>query len=1166
MTVEQRADVDAERIAALYEGDAQFRAARPLPEVVEAVRRPGLRLVQVLQTLLQAYGDRPAVGVRASEVVRDPATGRIERSLLPVFETTTYHDLWSDVEAIAAVWGSPEVCINAGDVLASIGFASADYLRIDLACAYLGLVSVPLQHNSPASSLRLIFAEIEPRVVAAAADYLDLAVNAALSSSAVRRVVVFDYQAAADDHRRALQQARNRLADRGIVVELLGETINRGRCIPVPSPFDDDNPERLAMILYTSGSTGVPKGAMWTERMLCGLWTRDFVGVIESPVIAVNFMPLNHIAGRIVVSVAFQSGGVNYFVPKSDLSTLFEDWTLVRPTQLVVVPRVLDMLYQRHQAHVDRLVGEGHSASTADDIAKAELRDRVLGGRVLGGVVATAPLSSEMRTFAESCLQAHIIDGYGLTEIGGVTRDGIVARPPVIDYKLLDVPELGYFGTDRPYPRGELLVKTATAMPGYYKRPEVTAEVFDAQGYYRTGDVMAEVAPDHLVYVDRRNNVLKLAQGEFVALAHLEAIYAGAAGVRQIYVHGNSERSWLLAVIVPTEETLAHYPDENQLKAALHDSLLTTGRAAELQSYEVPVDFFIETEPFTIANGLLSGVGKILRPKLKEHYGQRLEELYTDLAQARSAELRNLRQAAAQQPTLDSVMQAAQALLASPAAPSPRAHFTELGGDSLSALNFSTLLTELFSVEVPVGVIIGPSTDLASLAAYIEAEQASGGQRPTSTVVHGPTATSLAAADLSLEKFLDKDSLRAPASAAPASNRIQTVLLTGANGYLGRFLMLEWLKRLSCTGGRLIALVRGADPASARRRLEQALNTGDPSVLSEFRTLAAHHLDVLVGDVTAPRFGLDEATWQRLAHDVDVIVHTAALVNHVLPYRQLFGPNVVGTAEVIRLAISERIKPVTYLSTVAVAMGVPDFTENGDIRTISPHRRLEDTYANGYANSKWAGEVLLREANDYCGLPVSVFRCDLLLAHSRFAGQLNVPDAFTRLLISLLLTGVAPRTFYADDGAGLRPRAHFDGLPADFVAEAVTTIGAANLDEFCSYDVMNPHDDGISLDVIVDWLIEEGAAITRLDDHAEWLTRFEGALRALPEQQRRHSALALLEPYRVPQRPLRGAGAPTNAFRKAVKTHGVGQTQDIPHINAALIHKYLADLTRRELI
>ncbi|MFP3663100.1 AMP-binding protein, partial [Burkholderia sp. SIMBA_043] len=90
---------------------------------------------------------------------------------------------------------------------------------------------------------------------------------------------------------------------------------------------------------------------------------------------------------------------------------------------------------------------------------------------------------------------------------------------PIIDYKLIDVPELGYFTTDKPHPRGELLIKTHSMMLGYYQRPEVTNSVFDEDGYYKTGDIMAETAVDELVYLDRRNNVIKLSQGEFVAIA-----------------------------------------------------------------------------------------------------------------------------------------------------------------------------------------------------------------------------------------------------------------------------------------------------------------------------------------------------------------------------------------------------------------------------------------------------------------------------------------------------------------------------------------------------------------------------------------------------------------------------------------------------------------------
>jgi fatty acid CoA ligase FadD9 len=1167
MTAEVHDDVRSERAAALYAGDPEFLAAEPSQAVTDGARFPGLRLPEVLATLMEGYADRPALGRRSTSVARDPATGRAEQRLLRAFDTVTYGEVWSNVEAIAAAWTRDEVPVRPGEFVATIGFASADYLTVDLVACYLGLVSVPLQHNSPASRLRPIFEETQPQVLAVSAAYLDLAVESALGSPSIRRVVVFDYDDDVDDQREALERARVRLADSSVKIENLADVIARGRSLPVPPGFDGADDQRLAMILYTSGSTGLPKGAMWTERMVSKLWTTDFTGGMDFPVINVNFMPLNHLGGRIALSASFQAGGASYFVPESDLSTLLDDWNLVRPTQMALVPRVVDMLYQRYQSRFDRLVADGESVASADGRAKAELREDLLGGRVLGGFVSTAPLAAEMRAFIESCLEAHLIDGYGLTEVGGVTRDGVITRPPVLDYKLIDVPELGYFTTDRPHPRGELLVKSATATPGYYKRPEVTAEVFDADGYYRTGDVMAELAPDHLVYVDRRNNVLKLAQGEFVAVANLEAVYAGAALVRQIFVYGNSERSSLLAVIVPTDEALSRYADRDELAAALRDSLQATARTAELQSYEVPVGFLIETDPFTATNGLLSGVGKHLRPKLTERYGERLEQMYADLAEARSDELRALTESAADQPVIDTVIQAAQALLGVPgSAPTPDAHFTDLGGDSLSALSFSNLLGEVFGVEVPVGVIIGPSADLTALAAYVETERASGGIRPTAASVHGAGATSVAAADLTLDKFIDEATLKMAPSAAPATDRVQTVLLTGANGYLGRFLTLEWLQRLSRTGGRLITLVRGDDAESARRRLEQAFDTGDGSLLSEFRALAADHLEVIPGDIGEPNLGLDGGTWHRLARDVDLVVHPAALVNHLLPYGQLFGPNVVGTAEVIRLAISERIKPVTYLSTVAVAMGIADFIEDGDIRVVSAERSINDGYANGYANSKWAGEVLLREAHDLCGLPVSVFRSDLILAHSRFAGQVNVPDAFTRLLISLVLTGIAPRTFYADDGSSERPRAHYDGLPADFVAEAITTIGAEGVDGFRSYDVMNPHDDGVSLDVFVDWLIADGVPITRIDDHAEWVSRFEQALRGLPDQQRQRSVLALIDVYRVPEQPLLGAVAPTAVFREAVRSAEIGPTHDIPHVDAALIRKYVADVKALGLV
>jgi fatty acid CoA ligase FadD9 len=700
--------------------------------------------------------------------------------------------------------------------------------------------------------------------------------------------------------------------------------------------------------------------------------------------------------------------------------------------------------------------------------------------------------------------------------------------------------------------------------PGYYKRPEVTAEVFDPDGYYRTGDIMAEVGPDQLVYLDRRNNVLKLSQGEFVTVSKLEAVFGDSPLVGQIYVYGNSARAYLLAVVVPTTDALSRSGgDIASLKPLIGDSLKNVAKAAGLQSYEIPRDFIVETTPFTLENGLLTGIRKMVRPKLKEHYGQRLERLYTELAEGQANELRALRHSGADRPVLETISRAAGALLGAAASDlRPDAHFNDLGGDSLSALTFANLLQEIFDIDVPVGVIVSPATDLQVIADYIAAERTSGAKRPTFAAVHGRDATEVHARDLTLDKFLDATTLAAAPALPPPSAEVRTVLLTGATGFLGRYLALEWLERMDLVGGKLICLVRAKSNEDARRRLDKTFDSGDPELLRHYQELAAQHLDVIAGDKAEPNLGLDHQTWQRLADTVDLIVDPAALVNHVLPYSQLFGPNALGTAELIRIALTTKLKPFTHVSTQGVADQIEPsaFTEDADIRVISPTRVIGDSYANGYANSKWAGEVLLREAHDLCGLPVAVFRCDMIMVDTKYVGQLNVPDIFTRLMLSLVATGIAPASFYQTDPDGNRQRAHYDGLPVDFIAEAISTLGAQVADGFETYHVLNPYHDDIGLDEYVDWLIDAGYPIQRITDYDAWLQRFETAMRALPEQQRQHSLLPILHAYQRPEKPNRGSVWPADRFCSAVQEAKIGPDKDIPHISAPIIVKYITNL------
>lgn len=1161
-----------QRLKELIATDEQFRAALPLAEVNDAKLKSNLGLAQIVATCMEAYADRPALARRATELVTDPATGRATRRVLQRYETVSYSELWARSRALANVWYHDESrSLRANDLMCIIAFAGIDFATVDLAAIHNGAVVVPMQTNGQMSQLLGIIKEVEPRWLATSLECLETSVELVLNGHRPAGMLVFDYHPEVDDEREMFEAAQARLAAAGLpdLLLTLQAACAKGETLPAaPLYSEQDTDKRMCTIYYTSGSTGLPKGAMYPELMIKPTWRV----VSPIPFFYMHYMPMNHSFGRSGVYTTLGSGGTCYFTAKSDLSELFEDIKLARPTMMGIVPRICEMVYQQYQVELERR----SSGVTDIEALKQELifetRHHVLGGRMLSGNFGSAPLAPDLRKFMEACLGFQMSDNYGATEISGCLRNSFITRPPVIDYKLDDVPELGYFKTDKPYPRGELWVKTTSIMLGYYKRPEVTASVMSEDGYYKTGDIMAEIGPDQLVYVDRRNNVQKLAQGEFVAISRLETLFTnGHALVKQVYLYGTSERSYLLGVLVPSEEALHEMgialDDTAAIKAALREAVKQVARNESLHSYEVPRDFIVEREPFSTENGLLAGIGKYQRPKFKERYSARLEQMYDDIAASQANELTVLRREGRSAPVLETVGRAVQATLGIEGLDLTRStSFAELGGDSLSALSCSILLEDIYEVEVPASVINNPAGSLQQIAAYIE--RARGGvKRPTFASVHGKGATEIHVSDLTLEKFIDAGTLAAGHTALPpitTPEAVRTVLVTGANGFLGRFLCLEWLERMAKVGGRVICVVRGQDAAAARNRVTEVFDSGDPVLKAHFDALAARHLEVLNGDLSEPDLGLAHADWQRLIETVDLIVHPAALVNHVLPYQSLFGPNVVGTAELIRLAISHKQKPVVNVSTVAAAMlpgGVLD--EDADVRVATPVRTLDSgRYADGYAHSKWAGEVLLREAHDRYGLPVSVFRSDMILAHSRYQGQINIPDMFTRWLSSIVLTGLAPKSFYTGDVS----RAHYDGLPGDFTAASVSTLGVNALSGFRTYHVVNPHDDAISMDSFIDWAIEAGYRIQRIDEYNDWVARFETALRSLPEKQRHQSSLPLIHQLKSPMPATPGAHASAVRFRADVQKYGVGPERDIPHLSKSFILKYIEDLKLLKLI
>jgi len=1162
----------ASRVLEMMEKDAQLQALMPDAAVDTALRNPDLTYWQVIDTALSGYAGRPALGERAYKLAVDQATVRRQREYLPRFDTITYYELQNRIKGLANTWRHHEQHrVAPGEFVCILGFTGTDYTVVDLACAYAQAVSVPLQSTLAGADLDGIFTDTAPTAVAATVDDLALAARLAGSHKSIRSIIALDYDERVDSDREKFETAQTELAQKRSKAKLvtLADLVGFGDFQPFEPPAPNpEGQERMAVLLHSSGSTGKPKGAIMPERMCIPSWDPGFL----APVVRLCFAPLNHLVGRNQVFTTLARGGTGYFTTKPDLSFLFEDIRLARPTELLTFPRALEMIHRHYLGEVVRRRGvSGGDVKEIGMQVKAEMRSTFLGNRIAHMIVGSAPTTPEIREFIKECFQVPLVDGYGSTETGGsVTLRDRILRPPVIEYKLRDVPELGYYTTDKPYPRGELCVKTKLGSPGYFKRPDATAGMFDEEGFILTGDIMEERGPDHVVYIDRRNDVLKLSQGEYVAIGALgNAFESGSRVIQQMYAYGNSARSYVLAVIVPNmnvvRNRLGANPSEADMKTLIRTELKAVARAENLKTFEVPRDFIMEFEPFSHENGLLSSVHKRLRPALKAKYGERLEQLYAELERKQNEQLMALQDRNSGLSTLDKIGKALEAMLGVEGVDVTQPlSFADLGGDSLGATAFSALLHEIFGVSLPVNAILSPAGNPKKWARAIEdALSKEPSAQPTFASVHGKDAGQISSIDLDVTKFIDAETL-AKVPIAPPPEVSRTVLMTGATGFLGRFLCLEWLERLSGIDGKLICMVRAANQEAARRRLASMFEGSDPALEQRFHALAGKHLEVVVGDVADPGLGLEPAEFDRLAAEVDHIVHPAALVNHVLSYENLFGPNVVGTAELVRLALTKRQKGIDFISSVATTHLLERDAGNDEDTPLRPKITLSNRYASGYGASKWAGEQLLHSAHRRFGLPVNVFRGDMMLANRRYHKQINLPDVFTRLLYSVVTTGIAPKSFYQLAPDGNRQSAHYDGLPVDFIAAAVVSIGAEPHRGIRTFHVLNHHvDDGMSLDQFVDWIEEAGYPVKRIPSHGEWLRQFEARLRALPDEKRQRSSINVLSSLSHPY-PAHERMFGSKHFQEAVRKLPVGP--EVPHLDQAFILKCLDDMRRLGLI
>ncbi|PSK29589.1 non-ribosomal peptide synthetase [Nocardia seriolae] len=291
--------------------------------------------------------------------------------------------------------------------------------------------------------------------------------------------------------------------------------------------------------------------------------------------------------------------------------------------------------------------------------------------------------------------------------------------------------------------------------------------------------------------------------------------------------------------------------------------------------------------------------------------------------------------------------------------------FFALGGTSLTTIRVRAALAEKLELPVPLRLLFA-HPGVGDLAAALRDEPAA--------ATTGPDPR----ADAVLDAAITASGCIPARSGAP-----QTVLLTGATGFLGVFLLRELLEHTSAT---IYCLVRAGSDAAARERIRTAAQ--------RYRLDLGAHADRIVavaGDLAQPQLGLSAEHFAELAERIEVVCHNGALVNHLEPYARMRDANVGGTAEVLRLAATTRVKPVHYVSTASLAAATAGEPPSG---------------VPGYVLSKWVAEQLVAAAPDR-GIPAVIHRPGLIAGDTR-TGAGSTDDAVWTMVRAMVILGMAP--------------------------------------------------------------------------------------------------------------------------------------------------------------
>ncbi|KAL6595600.1 hypothetical protein ACP70R_047940 [Stipagrostis hirtigluma subsp. patula] len=423
-------------------------------------------------------------------------------------------------------------------------------------------------------------------------------------------------------------------------------------------------------LLHYGVAIGFYQGLMdplFWHTLLCALHTYAASLSLPPPIFCNNFYLL---ADFLIHTIPIMDANDNL--------KLMDDLAVLRPTVFSSVPRLYNRIYAAitnavkesgglkeklfntaYNAKRQAVINGRNPSPMWDKLVFNKIKAR-LGGRVRLMTSGASPLSSDVMEFLRICFVGEVLEGYGMTETSCVisTMDvgdkliGHVGSPnPSCEIKLVDVPEMNYTSEDQPYPRGEICVRGPIIFRGYYKDEVQTREVIDEDGWLHTGDIGLWLPGGRLKIIDRKKNIFKLAQGEYIAPEKIENVYAKCKFIAQCFIYGDSFNSSLVAIIAVEPEVLKawaasegiQYEDLRQLcadpraRAAVLAEMDSIGKEAQLRGFEFAKAVTLVAEPFTLENGLLTPTFKVKRPQAKAYFAKEISDMYEQLRETESA-------------------------------------------------------------------------------------------------------------------------------------------------------------------------------------------------------------------------------------------------------------------------------------------------------------------------------------------------------------------------------------------------------------------------------------------------------------------------------------------------------------------------------------------------